>query len=122
MAQAEEDKDRAIRMNEATRADFMNATSWITELTSEKEELNKRITELEVALSKSQLSVDAKESEIDRLSDIILKIEEDKVKNFETKLILARRHIENFSGWEQINWKKFRVPSNVKSPIPPYFS
>lgn len=121
LARAEEEKEDAIRAKESTQEDLNTTTDQITELTSERNEQIIRNTQLEVALSKSNESVKDKDAEIYRLTALIAKIEGDKAKNYETGLIVARRHSELFSGWEKIDWERFTVPPTVRSPVPSYF-
>ena len=53
-------------------------------------------------LSHAWTSLEEKDNEIGQLTQVIQDIEKDKVVVFKFGLILSRRHIDNFDGWNRI--------------------
>ena len=116
-----EDKQRA-------QTELAQANERITHLELEKNRLesgNDELKETKVSqqntISKLSADLDSSREFRDRLTNVIKVIEQEKAANFESGLVLARRHTEAYPGWEQINWGHFKVPPNLEVPVPPYF-
>ena len=116
LAITELDKAEAIRVVEITRNDLASIEQ-IATLTRKNETLSKEKKDLTVAnsnlqnmankvkleLSLAQKSLEEKNNKINQLFRVIQDIEGDKVTVFESKLVLAQRHVDNFEGWEWVD-------------------
>ena len=109
-----EDKQRA-------QTELAQANERITQLELENGKLKATEISLRNTISKLSADLDSSHEFRTRLTNVIKVIEQEKADNFESGLVLARRHTEAYPGWEQINWGHFKVPPSLEVPVPSYF-
>ena len=121
MAEERAEKAKYLEDKKTAETDLAQARERISVLESENNNLSGTVTTLRDNVSKLFADLDSSHESRSRLTSVIKVIEQEKAGNFESGLVLARRHTEAYPGWERINWSRFRVPPSVKVLVPPYF-
>ena len=83
--------------------------------------LRDRLNEEQIKSKKLEVSLKAREEEVDEYRQAIPQLEEDKLLAFESGLLVARDHADRSKVWDQIDWTTIRIPSNIDATVPPYF-
>ena len=92
------DKVKHIEDNRATQATLVKAKEQITTLESEKDKLSGTVSSLQYTISSLNADLNSSREFRSRLSNVIKVIEQKKAGNFESDMVLARRHTEEYPG------------------------